>query len=171
MCADGAKNPSERFAYRNALTGLVRVGVEGGVGAYFRGLGPNIVRSVLMNVSQIATYSVAKRQLLGLKHLGFKDDIRTHIMASFVAGTVATTVCAPADVVKSRLQNASKEQGARRVSAVQYVIATVGKEGPRFLMKGWTPAWLRLAPNTVLTFVFMEKLKTLCVGRTEKNAL
>lgn len=30
------------------------------------------------------------------------------------------------------------------------------KEGPRFLFKGWTPAFMRLGPNTVLLFVFLE---------------
>jgi solute carrier family 25 (mitochondrial dicarboxylate transporter), member 10 len=171
MCADGAKRPSERFAYRNALSGLIRIGVDDGLGAYFRGLGPNVVRSILMNVSQIATYTETKRKLLEMKQLGLKDDIKTHILASFAAGTVATTVCAPADVVKSRLQSISKTQSARRISVVQYVIETVKKEGPGFLMKGWTPAWLRLAPNTVLTFVFLEKLKAVFVGNSGKNGL
>jgi dicarboxylate transporter 10 len=169
MCADGAKQPSERFAYRNALSGLIRISVDEGFGAYFRGLGPNVVRSVLMNVSQIATYTEAKRKLLGMKQLGLKDDIRTHVLASFAAGTVATTVCAPADVIKSRFQSAPKTQGARRISVVEYVIGIVRREGPGVLMKGWTPAWLRLAPNTVLTFVFLEKLKTSIVGNTGKN--
>jgi dicarboxylate transporter 10 len=171
MCADGAKHPSERFVYGNALSGLVRIGVEGGFGAYFRGLGPNIVRSVLMNVSQIATYTEAKKQLLTMKQLNLEDDIRTHILASFAAGTVATTVCAPADVIKSRFQNASKAPGARHISVLQYVLATVRNEGLGFLMKGWTPAWLRLAPNTVLTFVFMEKLKTAVTSGIGRNEL
>ena len=29
-------------------------------------------------------------------------------------------------------------------------------EGPRFLFRGWTPAFIRLGPNTVLLFVFFE---------------
>jgi solute carrier family 25 (mitochondrial dicarboxylate transporter), member 10 len=29
-------------------------------------------------------------------------------------------------------------------------------EGPRFVFKGWTPAFVRLGPNTVLLFVFFE---------------
>jgi len=29
-------------------------------------------------------------------------------------------------------------------------------EGPIFLFKGWTPAFIRLGPNTVLMFVFYE---------------
>lgn len=159
MCADGAKHPAEHFAYKNAIDALVRVGREDGLGAYFRGLGPNIVRSVLMNVSQIATYTEAKKQLINRFQL--KDNVGTHIGASFVAGTVATTVCAPADVLKSRFQNARIENNSARTSILRYVLDTVAKEGPQFLMKGWMPAWLRLAPNTVLTFVFMERLKSL----------
>lgn len=49
MCADRAKAPSERFGYSNALSGLIRIGREDGMSAYFRGLGPNVVRSVLMS--------------------------------------------------------------------------------------------------------------------------
>ena len=30
------------------------------------------------------------------------------------------------------------------------------EEGPRFLFKGWTPAFIRLGPNTVLMFIFFE---------------
>lgn len=155
MSADGAKPFQQRFRYRNALVGLWRVGREDGIKAYFRGLGPNITRSILMNISQIATYTEAKKSLLASKDLGLKDNTTTHILASLVAGTVATTVCAPADVLKSRFQNM---QGESR-GLVNYVAETIKKEGPGFLMKGWTPAWLRLAPNTVLTFVFMEKLR------------
>jgi hypothetical protein len=29
-------------------------------------------------------------------------------------------------------------------------------EGVKFLFKGWTPAFIRLAPNTILLFVFFE---------------
>jgi dicarboxylate transporter 10 len=72
-----------------------------------------------------------------------KDNVPTHIAASLAAGTVATTVCAPADVLKSRMQSAAtsgKPQGIWKV-----LTDGLKLEGPRFLMKGWTPAWLRLA--------------------------
>lgn len=36
-----------------------------------------------------------------------KDDIKTHAVASLFAGTAATTICAPADVLKSRIQSAA----------------------------------------------------------------
>jgi dicarboxylate transporter 10 len=42
----------------------------------------------------------------------------THFLASLLAGTVATTACAPADVLKSRVQNAVTIDGVRPVSKV-----------------------------------------------------
>lgn len=49
MCADGAKAPVDRYGYAHALDGFVRIGREEGIKAFSKGLGPNIVRSVLMS--------------------------------------------------------------------------------------------------------------------------
>ncbi|KAK7903294.1 hypothetical protein LTR67_001312 [Exophiala xenobiotica] len=160
MCADGAKSPAQRFGYAHAFDALLRIGRDEGVRTFARGLGPNVVRSVIMNVSQIATYSAAKRALLSNETLGLKDGMPTHFMASLLAGTVATTACAPADVLKSRIQNAVTVDGIKP-SVSKIISESLRTEGPRFLFKGWTPAWLRLAPNTVLTFIFLEQLQKL----------
>lgn len=49
MCADGAKAPAQRFGYNNAFDAIIRIGREEGVRTFTRGLGPNIVRSVIMS--------------------------------------------------------------------------------------------------------------------------
>ncbi|KAH7418618.1 mitochondrial dicarboxylate transporter [Cadophora sp. MPI-SDFR-AT-0126] len=165
MCADGVKSPSQRYLYSNAVSGLIRIGREEGLGAFTKGLGPNIVRSILMNVSQITVYTSAKRQLLANRLMPFSDGVPVHIAASLVAGTVATTVCAPADVLKSRMQSAASAEG-KSPGLVRIVRDSLRNEGPGFLMKGWTPAWLRLAPNTVLMFLFMEQLQRLVAAKT-----
>ncbi|KAG5662668.1 hypothetical protein KAF25_005086 [Fusarium avenaceum] len=161
MCADGAKLPAQRFGYSHAFDALARVYSEEGMRAFWKGLAPNIARSALMNRYQY---------LLGI---GFGDDIKTHSISSLAAGTMATTLCAPADVLKSRMQASAGKEGLAQVLATG-----LREEGPRFLMRGWTPAWLRLTPHTVLTFVFMEKLRLLTsfdwlgtVTSTEKEAL
>jgi dicarboxylate transporter 10 len=56
-------------------------------------------------------YAVAKRAILSRTQL--QDDTRTHALASLIAGTVATTACAPADVLKSRIQSAAKGSSVR----------------------------------------------------------
>ncbi|OBT70989.1 hypothetical protein VF21_09880 [Pseudogymnoascus sp. 05NY08] len=160
MCADGAKPAAQRYSYAHALDGIIRVAREEGVNAFSKGMGPNIARSVLMNVSQIAVYTSAKASLLSNSTPNLKDGVSVHIAASLAAGTVATTVCAPADVLKSRVQNAAAV-GGKSTGLVQVVTESVKKEGVRFLMKGWLPAWLRLTPNTVLMFIFMEQLSKL----------
>ncbi|KPM35509.1 hypothetical protein AK830_g11070 [Neonectria ditissima] len=154
MCADGAKPQSQRFNYWNPVEALYRVASEEGLQTLGKGVTANIARSVLMNVSQIATYASAKQYLVGSAGLG--DDIKTHTIASLMAGTMATTLCAPVDVLKSRLQSSAGKEGL-----VAVLRSGLREEGVRFLMRGWTPAWLRLTPHTVLTFVFMEKLRQL----------
>lgn len=61
------------------------------------------------------SYSAAKRKLLSAPSLNLKDGIFTHFLASLVAGTVATTACAPADVLKSRVQDAVVVDGVKPV--------------------------------------------------------
>lgn len=160
MCADGAKTAAERYNYGNSIRALYRIAKEEGMSTFSRGLTPNIVRSVIMNISQIATYSTAKDYLLSNPSLGLKDGIFLHFLASLLAGTVATTACAPADVLKSRVQSAPTVNGVKP-SLSKIFAESYKKEGISFLMRGWSPAWLRLAPNTVLMFVFMEQLQRL----------
>ncbi|KAI5259502.1 hypothetical protein E4T42_00033 [Aureobasidium subglaciale] len=105
-------------------------------------------------------YSTAKDWLVSNPSLGLKDGIFLHFLASLLAGTVATTACAPADVLKSRVQSAATVNGVKP-SLSKIFAESYKKEGISFLMRGWTPAWLRLAPNTVLMFVFMEQLQRL----------
>jgi dicarboxylate transporter 10 len=50
-------------------------------------------------------YTSAKQYLIG--SLGLADDVKTHAASSLLAGTMATTICAPADVLKSRLQSSA----------------------------------------------------------------
>ncbi len=62
-------------------------------------------------LTQTNRYAAAKRVILSRTQL--QDDIRTHALASLFAGTVATTACAPADVLKSRIQSAAKGSSVR----------------------------------------------------------
>jgi|SRR5689334_8526044 dicarboxylate transporter 10 len=89
-----------------------------------------------MNSGQLVSYDVFKSILLGT--IGLTDGMPVHMLSSALAGTVATTISAPADVVRSRVMNMAKgnEQGV-----VGMITESLRKEGPRFLFKGWLPAW------------------------------
>ncbi|KAG5729600.1 hypothetical protein E4T56_gene4150 [Termitomyces sp. T112] len=153
---DFAKPPEKRFNYKYCFDALFRMVREEGLSSLARGVGPNVFRAVLMNASQLASYDFFKAELL--KTGQFQDNIICHFTASFAAGTVATTVCSPADVLKSRIMNAS---GPGSNSTLGVIRASLKNEGPMFMFKGWVPAWTRLQPTTILIFLTLEQLKNL----------
>ncbi|KAI0030085.1 mitochondrial carrier domain-containing protein [Vararia minispora EC-137] len=154
MQADKAKPPEKQLKYRNSLVGVYRMVREEGASALMRGAGPNVVRAILMNASQLASYDYFKAELL--KSGYFVDNELCYFTASFMAGTVATTVCSPADVIKSRIMSAS---GPGSGSALTAIRTAMQSEGPAFMFKGWVPAWTRLNPTTILIFLTLEQLK------------
>ncbi|PIL30881.1 transporter [Ganoderma sinense ZZ0214-1] len=158
MTSDSVRPVEQRYNYSNALTGLTTLVKEEGVHGLFRGMGTNLTRAILMNGSQVGSYDLFKQLLLRnrlpIVDHQMQDGLLLHSVASILAGTVATTITAPADVLRSRLMAAHGE-----THPLQVLTTALRNEGPRFLFKGWTPAFIRLGPNTVLMFIFFEQLK------------
>ncbi|KAL2149664.1 hypothetical protein VTH82DRAFT_8316 [Thermothelomyces myriococcoides] len=154
MQHDAALPPAQRRNYAHALDGLVRMVREEGVASLFRGVWPNSARAAAMTASQLASYDVFKRTLLRLTPM--QDNLATHFTASFLAGVVAATVTSPIDVIKTRVMSSSGDQGV--VKVLKDVSA---KEGMRWMFKGWVPSFLRLGPQTICTFIFLESHRKL----------
>jgi dicarboxylate transporter 10 len=146
--------------YRNAFDGIIRITRDEGVRALFRGLGPNMLRGVLMTASQVVSYDRIKVILVG--GLGLDGKKRsTHFTASLLAGLVATTTCSPVDVIKTRIMNSTKNRG----SAFKTLVDCVKHEGILFAFRGWVPAFVRLGPQTIVTFLVLEQLKASGLGQ------
>ncbi|KAJ7293814.1 mitochondrial carrier [Mycena rebaudengoi] len=158
MTSDSMRPPEKRYGYSNAITGLFNLAKEEGIRGLGRGLGTNTARAVLMNASQVGSYDFFKSQLLHhsepILNFQLRDNLLLHVLASLLAGTFATTVCSPADVMRTRIMSSSSD-----ASLIHVFTTSIREEGIRVLFKGWTPAFMRLAPNTVLLFVFFEQLK------------
>ncbi|KAJ7892385.1 mitochondrial carrier domain-containing protein [Mycena leptocephala] len=151
---DFAKPAGKQFNYKNCFDALFRMVHEEGPSSLARGVGPNVFHAILMNASQLASYDFFKAELLKTRY--FEDNIMCHFTASFAAGTVATTVCSPADVLKSRIMNASSPGSNSTLSVIRTSFQT---EGVMLMFKGWVPAWTRLQPTTILIFLTLEQLK------------
>ncbi|KAI9274747.1 mitochondrial carrier domain-containing protein [Phascolomyces articulosus] len=153
MQSDGQLPVHQRRNYRNAIDGLIRMSREEGVGSLFRGLGPNINRAVLMTSSQCVTYDMFKDLLL--RYSPLQEGLSLHFSSSVLAGLVATTVCSPVDVVKTRVMVAKDGN----MSALKIMAHMFKNEGIASFFKGWTPAFIRLGPQTIITFVVLEQFK------------
>ncbi|THH27600.1 hypothetical protein EUX98_g6584 [Antrodiella citrinella] len=156
MQGDLGKPVEKQLNYKHCFDALFRMVREEGVSSLARGMGPNVFRAILMNASQLASYDFFKAELLKTGY--FEDNIGLHTTASFAAGTVATTVCSPADVLKSRIMSAS---GSESRSTMQVIRNSFKNEGAMFMFRGWVPAWTRLQPTTMLIFITLEQLKNL----------
>lgn len=152
MQNDASLEPAQRRHYRNALDGLIRLCREEGPRAPFRGVLPNSLRAMLMTASQLASYDSIKSVIL--KNTMMKDDLITHFTASIVAGFIATTICSPVDVVKTRVMSARESEGV--IALLSRIYKT---EGAGWMFRGWVPSFIRLGPHTVATFIFLEQHK------------
>ena len=135
---------------------------------------------VLMTIGQLCFYDQVKGLLLGTPY--FTDNLVTHFTSSLCAGAIATTMTQPLDVLKTRAMNAKPGEFSGALDLVRYT----GRNGPMafykvktqflpqiifyllnifmepdkyFLFQGYIPAFVRLGPQTILTFVFFEQLR------------
>lgn len=157
MQSDAALPPAQRRNYKHALDGLIQMTRAEGPASLFRGVWPNSTRAVLMTASQLASYDTFKR--LCIDKAGMSDNLGTHFTASFLAGFVATTVCSPVDVIKTRVMSASPAEGGQSILGLLRDISR--KEGLTWAFRGWVPSFIRLGPHTIATFVFLEEHKRL----------
>jgi len=151
MQHDASLAAADRRNYKNAVDGLIRMTREEGWKSLFRGVWPNSMRAVLMTASQLASYDGFKRLLI--LHTPLSDNLTTHFTASFMAGFVATTICSPVDVIKTRIMSATESKSLKLLKDVYRV------EGVGWMFRGWVPSFIRLGPHTIATFLFLEQHK------------
>ncbi|VDD90541.1 unnamed protein product [Enterobius vermicularis] len=148
---------AQRRNYKHAVDGVIRVMREEGITKLFNGATMASSRAVFMTIGQLAFYDQIKQTLLGTGY--FKDNATTHFTSSFAAvslwASIATVLTQPLDVMKTRMMNAKPGQFKGIMDCFFYT----AKTGPLGFFKGFFPAWVRLAPHTVCTFIFLEQLR------------
>lgn len=148
------KLPQEkRRNYKHAVDGLWRVYKEEGVVRLWSGASTATSRAVFMTIGQLSFYDQVKKLLLETPY--FEDNIMTHFVSSLTAGAIATTLTQPLDVLKTRAMNAKPGEFKSQWEIITYT----AKLGPLGFFKGYVPAFVRLAPHTILTFMFLEQLR------------
>ncbi|WKX94628.1 hypothetical protein Q1695_011699 [Nippostrongylus brasiliensis] len=156
MTSDGHLPPDQRRNYKNVFDALFRVIREEGFFTLFRGCGPTVLRAMVVNAAQLATYSQAKQMILQTGKI--KDGVLCHFCASMISGLATTIASMPVDILKTRIQAMKVIDGKPEYSGpIDVVVKLLRKEGVFAFWKGFTPYYMRLGPHTVLTFIFLEQ--------------
>jgi dicarboxylate transporter 10 len=145
--------PEQRRGYKHAIDGIYRVAKEEGPTKLFNGATMASIRGGFMTVGQLSFYDQVKQILLLTPY--FQDNLITHFTSSFTAATIATVLTQPLDVMKTRMMNAKPGE----FRGIMHCFTYTAKTGVFGFFKGFMPAWIRLAPHTVFTFVFFEQLR------------
>lgn len=135
------------------IDGLFRVYKDEGFRRLFAGGATAISRGFLITIGQIVFYEEVKKYLLETGH--FKDDPRLHFVSSLAAGVFATILTEPLDVLKTRTMNAKPDEFPSQWAIVKHT----AKLGPMGFFQGFIPAFLRIGPHTVITFLLLEQLQ------------
>ena len=110
MTADGKLPPAERRGYKNVFNALYRIVTEESVKTLWKGATPTVIRAMVVNGAQLATYSQAKEGLV--KSSYFTEGIFLHFCASMISGLATTIASMPVDIVKTRIQRSSGSTNA-----------------------------------------------------------
>lgn len=181
MAADAREsNPEQRRNYKGLVDCLLRIAKTEGIGTLWVGVGMTVARAMLLNAGQLAVYSDAKLRLgaLYLSQFGQVPPlIPLMFVSAFCGALAAVALSCPADVLKSRVQNACGQDedqcdidgnlmvaAGTTPSAMAIARELYTNEGPRAFYKGAGPAVAKIAPHTVISFIILDSLTKYFTG-------
>jgi len=160
ICASVVTHPLDvvrtRLAVQPELRGINHtfstLWKEGGVPAFYKGLGPTIASLAPFVAINFASYDT-------LKALAKKHDVCQGTFSSLLlgatAGIIAQTACYPLDTVRRRMQL----KGRNYTSTVNALSTIARTEGVKALYKGMSANTLKVVPNNAIRFMVFEHLK------------
>lgn len=160
--SDSMEAPENRRNYKNVFDALIRTTKEEGFGALYKGLGPNILRGMSMNVGMLACYDQAKEIVAKILNDPMTDgpSLPTKIGSSAVAGFTAALFSLPFDLIKSRLM--AQKPNAEGVMPYKGIadcsVQIFKKEGPIGFFAGFSAYYGRCAPHAMIILLSIETI-------------
>ena len=130
---------------------------EGIMHGLWRGVSATVARAALLSAGQLSSYDHSKQWLLREEMM--VDGGRLHVVCAVISGLVATTVCNPADVMKSAMMSAAREGGAQQASPLAIMRAIITTQGVGGFWRGWTAAYARAGPAFFIQMPIVEELR------------
>jgi len=128
---------------------------EGVFRGLWRGFIATMSRAALLSAGQLSSYDHSK--VFIVKQGWMEEGKPLHLMSAVISGLVATTVCNPADVFKSRLM--MLRGGGQHVTAWEVARLIWTTEGAMGFMRGWGPAYARAGPTFFIQMPIVEGLR------------
>eukprot|EP00980_Cylindrotheca_fusiformis_P013589 scaffold3481_cov115-Cylindrotheca_fusiformis.AAC.3 len=171
MSADSKAPPAERRNYNGVINCLTRIAKEEGPSKLWRGAAPTVARATLLSACSMGVTSQAKSYLSNSGYFGEDGQMLGGIPMMFCA-TLCSSFCAnvvanPFDVLKSRIQNSpiAADGTALYKNMADCLVKSVTADGVMVLYRGFTPAFVKLAPYTIISLTLVDNLTKAVTGK------
>jgi solute carrier family 25 (mitochondrial 2-oxodicarboxylate transporter), member 21 len=149
------QDKAQAHKYNGMLDAVRKIVAQEGVLTLYQGLESTVWRHVLWNAGYFGCIFQVRAMLPKPKDKA--SQVTNDLVSGAIGGTVGTILNTPMDVVKSRIQNSAKVEGA--VRKYNWAWPSLGvvlrEEGFGALYKGFVPKVLRLGPGGgILLVVF-----------------
>lgn len=171
MSNDSKLPVKQRRSYKGVVDCISRISKEEGVGALWTGAQVTVLRAMVLSASVLGLTSEIKLKLKTSGIFGSDGKLFHGLPLLFVA-TLVSSFCAniaanPFDVVKSRTQNqqADKNGNKKYNSMVDCFVKILSEEGVWKLWSGFVPAFVKLAPYTIISLLLTETITEVVTGK------
>jgi solute carrier family 25 (mitochondrial oxoglutarate transporter), member 11 len=193
MTADSKLTMVERRNYKGVGDCLSRIVQEEGIGALWRGATVTVIRAMVLSSCVLAVTSEVKQKLIVTGLFGTSGELFHGLPLLFcaimVSSMVANIAANPFDVIKSRTQNqkiiktttttttttkSDKKKNTKETTtttSMKYkgmldcLFVILKEEGFMTLWAGFVPAFIKLAPYTIISLSLTEKITEALTGR------
>mmetsp|Transcript_19596 Transcript_19596/g.44566 ORF Transcript_19596/g.44566 Transcript_19596/m.44566 type:complete len:304 (-) Transcript_19596:265-1176(-) len=171
MSADSKLPEKERRNYTGIGNFLQRTASEEGIAGLWTGAKVTVIRAMLLSACVLGIGSEIKQYLTKTGVFG-KDGKMFHGVPLLFVATLVSSFCAnivsnPVDVVKSRMQNQAKgtKESVKYNGMIDCFFQILKDEGILKLWAGFVPAFVKLAPYTIISLILTEKITFLVTGK------
>lgn len=148
------QDKAQAHLYKGPIDVIKQVLARDGLVGMFSGLESTFWRHVLWNGGYFG--SIFQVRSLLPKPEGKGQELRNNFISGAIGGFIGTALNTPADVFKSRVQNATWAPGQKKPWTFQGIATIAREEGFKGMYKGFTPKVLRLAPGGGVLLLVVE---------------
>mmetsp|Transcript_33044 Transcript_33044/g.36987 ORF Transcript_33044/g.36987 Transcript_33044/m.36987 type:complete len:312 (+) Transcript_33044:46-981(+) len=174
MSNDSKLPLNQRRNYKGVVNCLQRIANEEGVTKLWTGAKVTVMRAMVLSACVLAFSSEIKLKLTKTGIFGKEDNLLFGglpllFLATLCSSFIANIFSNPFDVVKSRLQNQKADPKTGELpykSTINCLSKVVAEGGIQKLWAGFAPAFVKLAPYTIISLILTEKITMAITGNS-----
>jgi len=147
---------NQKPLYKHTYDAFFQIYQNYGLSGLYKGTSPTMLRAALLISGKFASYDQTKT-LFRIK--GYNESFQLHLAGGLISGFVASILCAPADIIKTRLMCDPNRKVYRGM--LDCLIKICKFEGPCTLFRGFWSSFARQGPHFVISTPLMEQLRHL----------